>query len=90
MDMALKIKIGTIKLVKLKVVFTLKQATKAQRGVEVPLYSFFNLGDRGEWVVNATPRPLYPQGKTRYALYRRLGGPQGRSGRVRKISPQRD
>ena len=28
-----------------------------------------------------------PQGKIRYALYRRLGGPQGRSGRVRKISP---
>jgi len=29
-------------------------------------------------------------GKTRYSLYRRLGEPQGRSGRVRKISPQRD
>ena len=27
-----------------------------------------------------------PAGKTRYPLYRRLGGPQGRSGRVRKIS----
>jgi hypothetical protein len=26
-------------------------------------------------------------GKTRYPLYRRLGGPQGRSGRVQKISP---
>ena len=25
-----------------------------------------------------------PAGKTRYPLYRRLGGPQGRSGRVRK------
>ena len=25
--------------------------------------------------------------KTRYPLYRRLGGPQGRFGRVRKISP---
>jgi len=39
------------------------------------------------WVVNATPRPLYPPGKTRYPLYRRLDGPQGRSGRVRNISP---
>jgi hypothetical protein len=29
-----------------------------------------------------------PPGKTRYPLYRRLGGLQGRSGRVRKISPQ--
>jgi len=28
-----------------------------------------------------------PPGKTRYPLYRRLGGPQGRSGLVRKISP---
>ena len=28
-----------------------------------------------------------PPGKIRYPLYRRLGGPQGRSGRVRKISP---
>jgi len=28
-----------------------------------------------------------PPGKTRYPLYRRLGGPQGRSGRVRKILP---
>jgi len=28
-----------------------------------------------------------PPGKTRYLLYRRLGGPQSRSGRVRKISP---
>ena len=29
-----------------------------------------------------------PPWKTRYPLYRRLGGPQGRSGQVRKISPQ--
>jgi len=28
-----------------------------------------------------------PPGKTRYSFYRRLGGTQGRSGRVRKISP---
>ena len=28
-----------------------------------------------------------PPGKTLYSLYRKLGGPQGRSGRVRKISP---
>jgi hypothetical protein len=28
-----------------------------------------------------------PPGKTHYPLYRRLGGPHGRSGRVRKISP---
>jgi len=28
-----------------------------------------------------------PPGKTRYPLFRSLGGPQGRSGQVRKISP---
>ena len=32
------------------------------------------------------PAALPPR-KTRYPLYRRLGGPQDRSGRVRKISP---
>jgi len=32
------------------------------------------------------PAALSP-GKTRYPLYRRLGGPQGRSGRVPKVSP---
>jgi len=30
---------------------------------------------------------VLPPVKTRYTLYRRLGGPQGRSGRVREISP---
>ena len=29
-----------------------------------------------------------PPGKTRYPLYRRLGGTKGRSGRLHKISPQ--
>ena len=28
-----------------------------------------------------------PPGKTGYPLYKRMGGPQGRSGQVRKISP---
>jgi len=31
-----------------------------ESGVEVYLYSFFNLGARWEWLVKATPRPLYP------------------------------
>ena len=42
---------------------------------------------RWGWVVSTTPRPLYPPGKILYSSYRRLRGPQGRSGRVRKISP---
>jgi hypothetical protein len=33
------------------------------------------------------PGRFLPPGKPRHPLYRRLGGPQGRSGQVRKISP---
>ena len=40
----------------------------------------------GEGSASRPGRSL-PQGKTRYLLYRRLGGPQGRSGEVRKILP---
>jgi hypothetical protein len=47
--------------VKVKVNFSLEQTMKTQRGVDVYLYSFFNLGVRLGWVVNATPRPLYPR-----------------------------
>ena len=39
------------------------------------------------WGLSVMPRPLFTPGKTRYPLYRRLGGPQGRTGQVRKISP---
>jgi hypothetical protein len=40
--------------------------------------------DGGGW---STPRPgrLTPRKETCYSLYRRLGGPQGHSGRVQKI-----
>ena len=40
-------------------------------GVEVQLYSFFNLGARWRWVVNVTPRPLYP---TERAVTHCIGG----------------
>ena len=39
---------------------TPEQAMSPRRGVEVYLYSFFNLGSRCRWVVNATPQPLVP------------------------------
>jgi len=32
--------------------------------------------------------PALPPGKNQHPLYRRMGGPQGRSGRLRKISPR--
>jgi hypothetical protein len=38
-------------------------------------------------VVAARPGRTSPPGKTRYPLYRRLGGSHGWSGQVRKISP---
>jgi len=37
-------------------------------------------------VVNVRPRPLTPFKETQYPFYRRLGGPQSQSWRVRKIS----
>jgi hypothetical protein len=71
-----------------KVKSTLEQATKAQRGSRgiAPLFLLFSALDGGGW---STSRPgrFTPGKESRYPLYRRLGGPQGRSGRVRKISP---
>jgi hypothetical protein len=60
---------------------------EVQRGLEVWLYSFFNLGAR--WEVGAQPHALavLAPGVTLCLLFGRLGGPQGRSGRMRKISP---
>ena len=39
------------------------------------------------WVVNEIFRPIYLQERDPVPIYRRLGGPQGLCGRVRKISP---
>ena len=40
----------------------------------------------GEWSA-AHPGRTLPPGKTRYPFYRRLGGPQGRSGRAENLVP---
>ena len=55
--------------------------------VEVQLYSSMTaaLGG-GEWSASRPGRTL-PSGKTRYPLYRRLGGPQGRCGRAENLVP---
>ena len=64
--------------VKVKVQFTLGKTMNAPKGrIEVELYSFFNLGAWMGWVVDATPRPLYPCKETRYILHRMIGGPTG-------------
>ena len=48
---------------------------------------FHDLGTRrGEWSA-ARPGRTSPPGKTRYPLYRRLGGPQGRSGLAVNLVP---
>ena len=41
---------------------------------------------RGEWSA-APPGHTFPPGKTLYRFYRRLGGPQGRFGRVENLVP---
>jgi hypothetical protein len=63
---------------------------KSQRGAEVYLYSFFNLGARCRRVVNATPRPLYPGKETgTHCTYKGLGreGPEPVSMGVENLAP---
>ena len=79
--------------VKLKVKVTLAQALRlctgrtAHRGSRgIALLFHENGTKRGKGSASRPGRSL-PPGKTRYPFYRRLGGPQGRSGEVRKISP---
>ena len=48
-------------MVKVKVKFTLEQATKAHRWSRGIALLFLNLGARWRWVVNATPRSLSPR-----------------------------
>jgi hypothetical protein len=56
--------------------------------VEWKYSSTLSLTSALDGVGGQLPAPVaFSPGKTRYPLCRRLGGPQGRSGRVRKISP---
>ena len=63
--------------------FTGRTAHRGSRGIALLFLDHDN--GRGEGSESRPGRSLLP-GKTRYPLYRRLGGPQGRSGQVRKIS----
>jgi len=49
------------------------------------LYRSYGTALEGGEGLASPPGHSLPPGKTRYLLYRRLGGPQGRSGQVRKI-----
>jgi hypothetical protein len=62
-----------------------KKAHRESRGIA--LLCFLDLGTRRGEGSASRPGRFLPSGKTRYPLYRRLGGPQGRYGQVRKISP---
>ena len=80
-------------LVKVKVKCTLVQALRlctgrtahwGSRGITLP---FHDHGSRRGEGSASRPGLSLPPGKTRYPLYRRLFGLQGRYGQVRKISP---
>jgi hypothetical protein len=60
----------------------------AHRGSRGRAVLFHDHDSRKGWGVRVTPRPgrSLPPGKSRYPLYRRLVGPQGRSGQVWKVS----
>ena len=57
--------------------FTLEQAMNARRGVEIQLYSFFNLGDTRQQVFNATPRPLHPRERDPVLIVQEAGWAPG-------------
>ena len=59
-------------------------AQRVGRGIAL---LFHDRGSRRGWVVSSTPGRTLPPGKTRYPFYRRLGGPQGRSGRAENLVP---
>ena len=82
-----------LKKVKKKVKVTLVQTlglctgSTAHRGSRGIALLFLDHGTRRGEGSASRPGRFLPPAKTRYPLYRRLGGPQGWSGQARKISP---
>jgi hypothetical protein len=55
------------------------------------MYSFFNLGARLGWVVNATPRLLYPQGRDPVPIVQEAGWATGPvSTGAKNLAPHRN
>ena len=56
---------------------------------EVEVYPYSSMTAALEGGEGSTPRPgrTLPLGKTWYPFYRRLGGPQGRTGRAENLVP---
>jgi hypothetical protein len=71
---------------KVKVTYTLSHTTNAHRG-SISTVSLTWVQEGDGWSIPRLGR-FTPSTEARYPFYKRLGGPQGRSGRVRKISPQ--
>ena len=67
--------------------FTLWQAMKTRSGSKGIALLFLEPRHWMLWVVKAMSRLFYPVKETQYLLHKKFGGPQGRSGMVRKISP---
>ena len=80
------IKFGKEHLVQALRLCTGRMAHRGSRGIALP---FLDHGTRRGEGSASRPGRSSPPGKTQYPLYRRLAGPQGRSGQVRKISPPR-
>jgi hypothetical protein len=67
------------------------QATKAlTESRDIALLCFQTSALEGGEGSSSRPDRFLPPGKTRYPLYRKLGGPQSQSGQVRKISAPPD
>ena len=84
-----KIKLG-LKKVKVTLVQALRLCTgrTPHRGSRCIALLFHDRGTRRRVRGQGhAPADLYPRGKIRYPLYRRLDGAKGRSGQTRKISP---
>jgi hypothetical protein len=58
---------------KLNLKFSLVRVTKAQREVQVRLYSLFNLGCRWEWGHDATTQPLYSRERDQVHVVEEVG-----------------
>jgi hypothetical protein len=86
------IKFGNLKIlmnfnnITIKVKVPCNRLESPESGRDIALHPL-DFGTTIRWVVTTTLRPLYPTGKTRYPLYRRLGVTQCQSGHMRKISP---
>ena len=78
---------GKVKQNHMKVKWSRQRSGVAQRVGRVIALLFHNRGTRRWWVISSTPRSHFTPGKGPVPIYRRLGGPQGQSGRAVNLVP---